>query len=398
MNKLIAKLTYLSFIFLATSANAGYYSNDFNSLFLALQQSDFKTDKLWDYEDPLHGKRQYILPAKRAPWAGNYFAMQDGGIASRWQTKSYPALGENFPNAERVLSMSAEQINKLSPAEKYDLYVGDYNFTTTKHELIHRGPYRPQRPEDWEGFCNGVRCAGFSLPEPKGPIDVVNRDGVTIRFQPSDLKALGGASYFYADKYTDMGRPSFGKEIAGAPPNPAAFDLALRFYIGVKRKAFVIDSHLGSEIWNESVVGFSRKIHDPAQLTISEKEKYPGATHKLFIETDLYTLGEVDIKESNGPTKKQVSEGKLHTVTPISYTLYINENNKAFDGEWSRAKAPRGVDFAWFSSGRGMDAEYSPESPEEQKRGNGNKDLHFSVIRRLFNIASKQAPLCRAIF
>ncbi|MBK9321982.1 MAG: hypothetical protein IPM97_03315 [Bdellovibrionaceae bacterium] len=382
----------------SSPATAGYYSNEFNSFLLALQQSNFSTDKLWDFENPLVGKTQFVLPAKQAPWAGNYFAMQGGGIASRWQTNSHPSINERFPNRQQAMALTAAQIDKLSPIEKYDLYVGDYSFQATKHELTHRGLYRPQRPEPWEGFCNGVRCAGFSLQEPKGPIDVTNNDGIPIRFHPTDLKALAGASYFYVEKYTDIGRPSNGNEIAAAQPNPAIFDLALRFYIGVKKKSFVIDSHLGSEIWNESVVGFNRKIHDPAPLTKTEKVKFPGAVHKLLIETELYTLGEVDINETNGPTKKQVSNGEHLTATPVSYTLYINEDGKAFEGKWHKSKDEYGVDFAWFGSGGGADAKYAPDSPQESQRANGNKDLDFSVIRRLFKIAQKQAPLCNMIF
>jgi hypothetical protein len=87
----------------------------------------------------------------------------------------------------------------------------------------------------------------------------------------------------------------------------------------------------------------------------------------------------------------------MHSETPVSYTLYLDAQGKAIDGEWEAPNAElRGVDFAWFSSGRGMDSAYSPDSPEEWRRGNGNKNLKFDVLKKLFRKAA--GPLrCKAI-
>ena len=83
--------------------------------------------------------------------------------------------------------------------------------------------------EEWEGFCNGVRCAGINLPEPTHKIAVKNPDGIQVRFEPADLKALAAASYFYVEKYSQLGSPTrVGK--AQDQPNAGAFDLALRYF------------------------------------------------------------------------------------------------------------------------------------------------------------------------
>jgi hypothetical protein len=405
MKKLLKKpaasfLVSLLSLTVASSAFAAPtpYANDFNGLFQALEQSRFSTRELWDFQNPLVGPANFILPEKRAPWAGNYFAMYKGGIANRWQRDEHVRIDDHFPDAAEVARLTPQELNTLSPAEKYDLFVGDYKFSVTQHELIHRGPYRDMTPADWEGFCNGIRAAGFSVAEPTQAITVTNPDGIAIRFEPSDLKALAGASFFYADKYSDLGRPSRGDNVSEAPPNAAAFDLTLRYYLATKKKAFVIDTHLGSEIWNESVIGYKRQVSAPQALNRAEQNQFGAkAVHKLVVNTELFTLGEIGIAESNGPTKKQVAEGKMHTVTPVEYTLYIDAEGKAFDGAWTPTQSLRGVDFAWFTKGRGMDEHYTPDAKEDWMIGPGNKALRFKVLRGL--LAKSAGPgQCRKLF
>ncbi|RYZ86501.1 MAG: hypothetical protein EOP06_14370 [Proteobacteria bacterium] len=403
--KLMASRAALTLIpiFIASTAGASFYSNDFNSLLTALKQSQFKTTDLWAYQDPMVGDNEFLLSAKRAPWAGNYFAMYEGGVAQRWQltektgSAQFPQYDDELATKEVAKTMTPEQIDMLSPAEKYDLFVGDYRYSATRHEVNYRGPLKTPKPQEWEGFCNGIRCAGYSLPEPQLPIDVVNPDGIKIRFQPADLKALSGASYFYAQTFSDMGRPSSFNEVAASPPNAAAFDLALRYYLAKKQKAFVIDTFLGSEKWNESVVGYSRKLGARMALTPEEARQFPEAKSKIRIDVILQTMGEIDIPNSNVPTKKAVSEGKHLTPTPIAYTLYLDANGMAKDGQWHHNPNGRGVDYAWFSKGRGKDSEHTPFSENPAMRGTGNKNLDFTTLAKLFRKA--QGPkICGKLF
>ncbi len=286
--------------------------------------------------------------------------------------------------------MSKEEINLLSPIEKYDLLLGNYKFTATKHELYFRGPLRNSPTlADWEGFCNGVRCAGIHLPEPTEPIVVKNRDGLDITFQPADLKALSGASFFFVNKYSQMGNPTQNDAIAADQPNPAIFDLALRYFIAEKQMPFVIDSHLGDEIWNESVVGFTRQIQDAGALSPLELVQYPEAQSKVNIKVVLSSLAEISIEESNRSTEKAVADGKLHNDIPMEYTLYLDAQKNAIGGSWAKAPTVDGVDFLWFSGSQGTDS--------KNPQGNGNKNLSFKVIKKLVTKAS--GPIrCQSIF
>lgn len=334
--------------------------------------------------NPFKGPTQFRLDEKNAPWAGNYFPMEDGGIAGRWRLRDYP---EQLPSKAEIFSMTAKQLRNLSPVEKYDIMMGYYDFRTTRRELAVRGPMRDAPPENWEGFCNGVRCAGIMTEEPHFPVSVENKDGVKVHFSPADLKALAGASYFYVEKYGQIGGPT-GSGRAESQPNPAVFDLALRYHLAENKKGFVIDSHLGSEIWNETVVGFNRRLGPLVETSKSEKAANPAAVRKVRVDVVLDTLGEVGIKESNKLTKSLVADGSLLTTLETGYTLYLDEKGRAIDGRWHNGKGTRGVDFAWFVSGGGADHAYSHLS--------GNAHLSFNRIRKL--IRESAHPQCSKLF
>lgn len=382
--KLEKYLIALLVVLALPTAQASSHEEDLKWFKSVLQFSEMSQKNLDKFMNPFEGPQQFRLSEKHAPWAGNYFPMQSGGIASRWRTNEYPS---EVLDKSAVAGMTDKQLRNLSPVEKYDIMMGFYDFRTTKHELKMRGPQREVKPEFWEGFCNGVRCAGIMTKEPYFPVSFTNKDGITVMFSPADLKALAGASYFYVEKYGQLGGPSVEKGRAQNQPNAAVFDLALRYHLAQKKKGFVIDSHLGSEIWNETVVGYNRTFGQVEGLDDSEKSLYPKAHKKVYIELQLDTLGEVGIKDSNSQTKARVADGSMLTTLETAYTLYLDKSGNAVDGVWHNTGGDRGVDFAWFVSGNGADHEYAD-------RG-GNPNLRFNKIRKLF----KQSALtCTNLF
>jgi hypothetical protein len=385
----------------ATSVMAGTFKDDLQYFKNALKSARFSEKDLDLFQNPLKGPMVYRLDSKRAPWAGNYFPMERGGIASRWQE---PGATDDVPEGQKPVlkimdvklslkkedfaKMTAEQIGRLSPAEKYDLMMGDYEFSATKHELYNRGPHRNEAPEDWEGFCNGVRAAGILLPEPQREISVKNPDGIEVTFKIADLKALAGVSYFYVGKYSQIGSPS--RDIKSHDqPNAAVFDLALRYFLAEKKKAFVVDSHLGDQIWNESVIGYDRKI-EQAEMTAEDKLKYRKAVKKIKVNLTVETLGEVDIHRSDKETKSQVADGSIRQEINSGYYLYIDKAGNAIDGLWINGAGERGIDFAWFGGGQGTDSEHTDGEV-------GNPWLSFSKIKKLFS-QSAAGITCKNIY
>lgn len=371
--------------FMGASSFAGTLKDDLHWYKASLAFSNVTKKGVESYLNPLKGQQNFRLNEQNAPWAGNYFPMIDGGIAQRWTEGKAP---EMILNRNEYMKLSPKERQNLSPVEKYDVLLGLYDFRTTEHEMNYRGPFRQgSKIQDWEGFCNGVRCAGIMMPEPKFAVERTNPRGEKVVFQPADLKALAGASYFYTQEYAQIGSPS-REGRSENPPNAAVFDLVLRYGLGVNNKPFIIDSHLGKQIWNETVVGYRRNLSEEMKLTPTERQNYPEARSKIQVELLLETLGEIDIKNSNETTKAKVANGSILKTIDGSYTLYLDEEGRAVDGKWKKGTRVRGVDFAWFVGGKGADKHYADQG--------GNPYLEFGVIKSLINESAH--PSCNGIF
>lgn len=366
------------FLFISSLSTAADFAQDLDQLRYATKIANIQTRDFDKYLDPTQGPTSFRLSDRRAPWAGNYFPMKEGGIAQRWQVGEYP---KKTLSQQEVKRLSAEELKTLSPIEKYDLLVGDYDFKATNFELLNRGPLRNPPAEVWEGFCNGVRCAGFLLPEPHFPVRLSNADGLVIEFQPTDLKALAGASYFYVEKYAGLGAPSRNAAVAESQPNPAIFDMALRYNLGTRNKAFVVDSNLTSEIWNETVVGYERELGPEIRIRDKEKRAFPEAVAKRVVTLRLETLGEIDAPNSNTPTRAAVASGAHLQEIRATYSLYLNAEGLAVGGVWHKENKERGIDFAWFAAGKGADGDYGQ-----------NSFLDFKTLRNLFKESAR--PMC----
>jgi len=339
------------------------FGKDCKYLITALIQADHNIVSGRAARDYLAGPQSTILNKDEAPWAGNYFPMAEGGLANRWHlreavetTLDVGLNGQRLSKANviaKLKALSPEDLRKLSPSEKMDIYMGYYDFRITKHELKMRGPQREMPVQDWEGFCNGVRAAGICMMEPKRLITVRNPNGIDIPFDPSDLKGLAGASYFYTEKYAAMGSPTMTAGLKNEnPPNAGSFDVAIRSYLGMERRAFVIDNHPGTEIWNVSVVGYDRKILSEEIYNPIDSGRRSKARKKISVELVIDYLGEASISTSNRATTDRVADRQLTTKLRYTYELYVNESGRIVDGTWI-GDAP---DMAWFPGGAGADA------------------------------------------
>jgi hypothetical protein len=329
------------------------------------------------------GKMEYYFSDEKAPWGANYFPMDENGLANRWQISTSEQLGlkkdttKNLLSNEEAKSLEFEMISLLSPAEKLDLYLGNDDFKITKRELRKRGPLRRPKPEDWEGFCNGVRIAGVHEPEPIRPIVVENARGQQIEFQPSDIKALLGAAYFYVRVYNQIGSPTRGDDENENLPNAGVFDIALRTFLGENEKGFIIDVNKTKEIWNETVMGYTRNVSSERETTEEEKAEFNNAAKKVTVHLRYRALGEFTIMEANGFTGDiTVRESNRFRAT---YTLFLDARGNIVDGEWVSGRFP---DFAWFAIGA-ADEDYT------RGRHSGNPHIPYRALVPLVREASK---------
>ncbi len=340
----------------------------------------------------------FMPTVENAPWAANYFPMEDGGIASRYKD-AVPELMANYTllnmdangaklskeeTLQKIKAMSQDEIDALSPTEKYDILRGDFEFSATRWELQNRGPQRNPAPEGWEGFCNAMRAAGLIVPEPVNGITRKSKNGVTVNLDPADVKALIGATYFYVEKYAAIATPHQGTGLDKDAPNPGAFHIAMNHLALSGEFPIVIDvENKGSQLWNEAVVGYERSMSEPKSLTAAEKSANPNATQKVKVEFTMKALAEIDLEETNGATKHKVAAGELGiNEIPYEYHLYIDDSGKIQGGKWLGTKWP---DFLWFPNGKGTDAE-----------NGGNTHLDFPTLLRWTKAAADKGASAAA--
>lgn len=363
---------------------------------------DFTTDACWIFNwvhfqkgvsrddftaqlRPQSGTTSVTLPPDRAPWAANYLAWTQGGIARRLHLPQGESATMADLEWERVVALPQQSLNGLSPIEKYDLVFGNRDFRATRHEIERRGT-SAAGIEYWEGFCNGMRAAGVLTREPVQAVDRVFTEGnrrITVRFEPADIRALLGAAYFYVedDKYGQAGRNL-------VPVNPAALDVSLRLLIEQLEHGFFVDANTQDEIWNETIVGYDRQASQ-AREPVTQDSAPAGTVSVVEVETVLYLLGESSLEDMNRATSARVAArepGLLHRKQ-LSYILFLDRGGFIQGGRWD---APPGVDAIWFASGRGADMDHHTGiDPNTGQPYRGNPHLDWLRISALLSESTR---------
>lgn len=129
---------------------------------------------------PLEGK----VRGSGRYWSGSSWRSSQGSINLRWNTPSKEGFGHKSPTRREVFTYPIKKMKELSPAEKYDLYMGRYDYPLKwEVDFFARGG-----TADWEGICHGWAGASIHHEEPN-PKVVKNPDGIEIHFGSSDIKA-----------------------------------------------------------------------------------------------------------------------------------------------------------------------------------------------------------------
>ncbi|MDA8793517.1 hypothetical protein N9N67_09730 [Bacteriovoracaceae bacterium] len=288
-------------------------------------------------------------------WSGSYWPSETGGIAFRWNHPTPNNFKYSTNNLEKLRNMSQEELNQLSPAEKYDIFMGQYNYPTVKR--VWRTTIKSAK-RDWAGICHGWAQAALNLIEP-APVNLTNADGITLGFGSSDVKALLSHyfAYGYNGKGKQIGRRCYGKwKLKGdcKDVHPASFHLALTNMIGIQKKGFIADVDRYKEVWNQPVVGYEYIIKE--QYQASKKARKKGVYTKAVIEMKMTYADELqevpgapddDFKDFQ--TWKPVF-GTVHnekTTKTYNYVLELSKSGKIIGGTWRSKDRP---DFLWFKT------------------------------------------------
>ena len=287
--------------------------------------------------------------------------------------------------------MSQDQLAKLSPAEKYDLYRGNYSMKLTNDvlNLTHPGDAY------WEGICHGWSSAAIEFEEPK-PVTVTNKDGIKIPFGSSDLKAL--LSYYHASitsnylasKTLGTGRvgqrckTAFPKEawfikngkeyyqsiinnkvVTNEVPqecvdtNPGAFHIVLANMIGLMDQGFVAEAVRDKEVWNQPVYAYETEILEETtrvrfnatkgtrkQIKVKTVMKYANDGGRIFWgakdpEDEFYAWW----NPTNGTANYR------HADKTFEYYVDLDSRGNIIGGMWLSYERP---DFLWLKRSKGF--------------------------------------------
>jgi hypothetical protein len=310
----------------------------------------------------------------RYGWSETYWPSNLGGIAYRWNHPDPQPFKYRLHSRDELKKMSFNELAQLSPAELYDIALGDYNYTLTKRTL---GRFS-RHDLWWEGICHGWAQAAINYPEPAAVI-VKNPDGIRVPLGSSDVKGLlamheaynyPGSGFAFTGKRCRVNGKVEGEgdsrdqfpnppapELANTPDcadvNAGAFHVVLSNMLGIHGKGFVADIDRFNDVWNQPVTSYRSSIVN--EEIVHDFDRSQGVARRVRIRTK-FTYGE-ELKFytpelaaqgiKNFVSKKPVT-GSSHQEfrsKDYEYILELDAAGKIIGGEWISETRP---DFLWM--------------------------------------------------
>lgn len=251
-----------------------------------LTQTWIPANKLsWDpAQMPIEGKTKLPL------WSGDYWSLRNGATSYRYATgqwfPSYDAAVASYRQPadwKSALNLPLADLTQLvhqwSPAEKWDLTVGDTDFTLTQQQKAAGARYRDETGDvaGWMGLCHGWAAASIAVPRPERPVDFVGASGVKISWLPDEVRSMVTLAWANAEIPTNyVGGRCDEKNAATYPngrlrqpecfdTNPSTFYLALGNLLGRQGSSFIMDISFDYQVWNQPVVAYRFQYFDPTE-------------------------------------------------------------------------------------------------------------------------------------
>jgi hypothetical protein len=356
------------------------------------------------YSLPMYGQ------VDKNPWSGHYWPIKYGGMSVRYTD------GENNTMYEyKKIYTWKESVNKYhqpeehlklfngtdfqkyvnenySPSEKYDLLVGDYDYTLTNKLKDEGNLVEKNKDGDvpvWMGYCHGWTPASFIEKEPIKPVKIMATDNSTeITFLPDDIKAL--ISLYYASekiktkfignlcKYKNKNLipkdklTGLWEDYSCFGINPASFYLTFANQIGLRNKNLIFDPDTRGEVWNQPVIRYEGSyVHllnktevsyiDAAIVDIASLDhvednmikfllsnKAEGCKYFLQVKFYVYYLFE------SMPVHKETINSDITDNTlfvKYDFVLELDRDKNVIGGEWLSNNHPI---FIWTSDSQSI--------------------------------------------
>ncbi len=306
---------------------------------------EYKFDKL-----PMKGE------LKKKPWSDDYWPDYKGGISYRWNDENSVEESRYKYHLLSKHDVSKTDLRILSPAEKFDIYLGRFDFPKTKEERTRTEVLTNYNIPEWEGLCDGWAPATLFFDEP-GPVVMKGKTGIDVPFGSSDVKALlvhfvkeveAPTQFLGTRCEVDMNKlriklnrglithREYQEELELCSGlNAGTFHVILTNQIALKHEGFIVNIDIGPEIWNQAVFKFGSKIISDRKGHSSEAA--PGTVREVEIETQMYY---VDESPQNWERNQEMSQD----VELYQYRIELNAKDIIIGGTWISEKRPG---FAW---------------------------------------------------
>jgi hypothetical protein len=322
-------------------------------------------------------------------WSGSYWPHYQGALAARYRDPNYlqlMAAEVQFPRFKEYFDRTPilvyrNDLSQLSPAEKYDLLVGDPQMSLTRFSWeIGEKALQGNRVPTWRGICDGWAAASQMMPRPKRSVTLTAPTGELLTFTPDDIMALGSQLYARAQRNVLF----FGKRChspllfftsACSGANPGAFHLALTNRVGNLKKTFIADTSRGSEVWNYPVRDYKVSYYNvftdeespdfrPALEVFDKKKRFRKRESRhpqtRFIVGVKTVVNFQDMRDASLLLTNSTAEDKVMERTYL-YDLELDANFNVLGGERAGRDFP---DFFWAPN----DGTY-PQAISERRLG-----------------------------
>lgn len=338
-------------------------------------------------------------------WSGSYWPHYQGALGVRYRDPSFIALMKDKSQWDKFKELTEKKPvytysgreNLLSPAEKYDLVVGDSAMGLTKYSWeIGQKAEKLGKVPTWRGICDGWSSAAQMMPRPTKSVVLKTPSGIPVTFFPEDIKALGSQLYARAqDNVIFLGKrcyPVVGV-LTGAcgEYNSGAFHKAIANRVGALKKAFNADISTSSEVWNYPVKSYKftyynvfteeessdfRKVYEVFEKKhrfkkSGRRDEKTYAIVGVKAEVSFADMRDANLLEVDG------KESDKDLVKTYYYDLELDRGFNILGGEW----VGNGPDFIWAPN----DVTYPASAGEDQL----GKPTTQSQIVKAAQISSK---------
>ena len=328
--------------------------------------------------EEMESSRLRSVELSHSPWSGDYWAIYAGGAAKRFADDRFPHSRDWQLNATYLQSSELSDTDLLSPAEKYDLLVGDPDQSLTKFSLAEGKRFYDANNgvvEPWMGICHGWAAAAYREQRPHHSTWVRGwsadrMSGPLIKFYPSDIKALASLLWAKAqpksrfigsrcekkNPATDENGRILDQECFDT--NPGTWHLAVVNQIGVKKRSFILDATYDYEVWNQPVFSYEYRYFNPqtglevdtldkakiaiAEFTDDKFKRYRDRRAKSVVGIAMKLTYVAETRAT--AVEKDSSAADRRVAVNYLYDLELDESGTIIGGEWYHQLHP---DFLW---------------------------------------------------